>query len=397
MKIVNKLSIDNICWILTVFLITSFTVFEKYSWGKLVFVMIGIITYSIYAIRNKKIVFLFGSYQKFFSIFIVSVFLNSIWSIDGSKTLEKVVTLSEIMIAFSLIYVYYSTFISTDKLVSAVKWGGYIVAIYTIMYYGSSSIIFATSRMQNDYSNVNTIGLYCAIACFIQVYEIIQKRKIDKAACLMIPSIIVIAATESRKAIIYLVIGVILLFVFKNAGDKNVTKMILQAIISIALVIAIIYYLSSLTIFRGINQRMLSLYNLYIGRGSYDHSAWARNQMIIRGIQCWLDNIIGGIGISTTGTLIFDLGYNSYLHNNYVDLLAGGGIICFVCYYSMYVYLFYNFFKYRRYDMSRAVFFLIWIILTLFMDYGMVSYYSKAQWFYVMIMFLSVNCLRRNR
>ena len=397
MKIKIKSNNEIICWILTVLLITSFSVFEMYSWGKIVFVLITLAIYLRYILKTRKIVFPMGPYQKFFIVFTASVFLNVLWSGNRYNTLEKGITLLEILLVFSLVYIYYIHESNIDYLLSAIKFAGYFLAFYTIAYYGLSNLLNMTSRMRNEFANVNTIGLYCAVACFIQVYEILYHKKINLSALSVIPCVFVIAATESRKAIIYLIIGTILLFVCKNLEEKNIVKAMLQAIVVMLIAIFIIYELSSLPLFAGINTRLQTLFNLYSGTGTYDQSAWLRNQMLVRGFRGWLENVIGGIGIGNTGVLVADLGYGgSYLHNNFIELLAGGGMICFVCYYSMYIYIIYNLIKYRKYDMHRAVFGIIWAIMTLCMDFGMVTYYSKTQWFYLLVMFLNIYHMKKS-
>jgi len=61
----------------------------------------------------------------------------------------------------------------------------------------------------------------------------------------------------------------------------------------------------------------------------------------------------------------------------------------------MYVYLFLQLWNYRRIDPQRAAFFALWLGLMLAMNYGMVTYYSKAQNFYLMIHFVNVFQLKQ--
>ena len=76
-------------------------------------------------------------------------------------------------------------------------------------------------------------------------------------------------------------------------------------------------------------------------------------------------------------------------------MLCGGGIIGFVLYYAMYFYLFVGLFKYRKADNEAFYVALIWLTMMLIMNYGMVTYYSKLQWYYLAIHFLNVNQLRK--
>lgn len=59
------------------------------------------------------------------------------------------------------------------------------------------------------------------------------------------------------------------------------------------------------------------------------------------------------------------------------------------------IYLIYNLIKYRKADFRIFIISFVWIILALAMDYGMVTYYEKTQWFYMMVYFLNIRYLRR--
>ena len=71
---------------------------------------------------------------------------------------------------------------------------------------GSSNL-----RISNEFANVNTIGLACALSCVIQInFKCLSSKKhFSPSALLMIPSVVVIAATQSRKALVFLIVGVL--------------------------------------------------------------------------------------------------------------------------------------------------------------------------------------------
>ena len=89
------------------------------------------------------------------------------------------------------------------------------------------------------------------------------------------------------------------------------------------------------------------------------------------------------------------MNYDAYLHNNFVEMLCGGGLVGFILYYSIYVYLFVQLFKYRKADREAFSIAIVWLGLMLIMNYGMVTYYSKTQWYYLLIHFINVSNLKR--
>ena len=136
--------------------------------------------------------------------------------------------------------------------------------------------------------------------------------------------------------------------------------------------------------------------NSFSGKGKADSSALIRKQMIEIGWKEFLEHPIGGIGISNSYFITLQyFGRETYLHNNFVELLSCGGIFAFIFYYAIYIYLFYNLWKYRKTDKKQAMFFAIWLLIMLIADFGTVSYYDKSQNFYLMIHFVNIENLKR--
>ena len=159
---------------------------------------------------------------------------------------------------------------------------------------------------------------------------------------------------------------------------------------------AAVYLLLQLPIFEGSMERMRGLLAFWTDSGEADHSTILRNDMVTLGIDTWKSHPLGGIGIGNPHILARDyLKYDAYLHNNFVELLCGGGLVGFILYYAMFIYLFVCLFKYRKADFEAFSVALIWLGLMLIMNYGMVTYYSKLQWYYLLVHFVNVSQLRR--
>ena len=85
------------------------------------------------------------------------------------------------------------------------------------------------------------------------------------------------------------------------------------------------------------------------------------------------------------------------MHNNYIELLAGKGVIGLLAYYSMYLYVAYNLIRYRDIHSNEYIMVLILFLSQIVMDMGMVSYESKSTYFYMMLFYLEVQLLRKGR
>ena len=140
---------------------------------------------------------------------------------------------------------------------------------------------------------------------------------------------------------------------------------------------------------------MSGLIALITGKGKIDSSSVKRAAYIQIGIEQFLRTPIIGIGIGSTGALLQQYyGLDTYLHNNFVELLASGGIIGFLIYYSIHMHLLYDYFKYRRKDDPYLVLCVVFLMIQLIMEYGMVSYYSKTTYCYFLIFFLEARNLK---
>lgn len=385
--------------ILTIFLFASFVLFETYSWGRYAFLMVTAAIFFLgYLERKGNVFFRVDAYTFLYVIFIAYVLLTGLWAKSPSSTITMARTLFRTFICAYLVYLYFVNEGDMSRLLRILMWAGYIVAIYSIMFYGVDELLKAgqdsSLRLDNEFSNVNSIAMCCALSCMIQANEFFKKR--NRWTCLfLIPTIIVIAATQSRKALVFMIIGIFSAFIIKNQNESSLKK-VLKILYGCIVALLIVYALLQLENFSGIKERMDSLINSFTGNGKADHSAITRERMIEIGWLTFLEHPIGGIGMSNSYFITQEyLGKQTYLHNNFVELLSGGGILAFIFYYAIYGYLFYNLWKYRKADKKQAMFFAIWLLIMLALDYGSVNYYSKDQNFYLMIHFVNIQNLKR--
>lgn len=391
--------LHNLINVIAVFLFSVFILFDGYAWGKYAFLAASLAIYILGLLeRNDKVVFRLDAYVFLNVVFIFYVFLTALWAKSPDSTITMMRTLIRTFLCAYIVYLYFVKEEDVSRLLRILMWAGYIVAIYALMFYGVDDLLKAGTdsslRADNEFANVNSIAMCCALSCMIQANEFFEKR--NRWTCLfLIPVLIVIGATQSRKALVFLIIGVFSAFIVKNQNESTLKK-IGKIIIGCVVALLLVYALLQLDIFSGIKERMESMINSFSGKGKADHSALIRKQMIEVGWKEFLEHPIGGIGLSNSYFITLQyFGRETYLHNNFVELLSCGGIFAFVFYYAMYAYLFYNLWKYRKADKKQAMFFAIWLLIMLALDYGNVSYYSKSQNFYLMIHFVNIENLKK--
>lgn len=397
MRINGRIMLDKLIWLATVVMFFSITAFAEEDWGKFVLAGMAVLMVLLTILRNKGTVRLqLSPWHGFlFSITAYCVF-TSLWSLNPSGAINTGRLLILILICYTLAYIPYQANVSVDKMLSAVKWGSYATMIYAFAYYGYDAIMEMMSeevRLSNELVNANSLGNVAALSIVIQTFEISRTKKLKISSLFCVPSIVMVAATQSREALVLAILGV--LFVLAIPIFENGISMgsLLKGLLTVTVVIVAIIGMLQLPIFAGINNRMKEFGSLF---SSQSGDASIRKRLIELGWEYFLKNPIGGVGFGGPRILAKRvLGVEFYMHNNFVELLCSGGVIGFGIFYGMYLYLFYNMYKYRRFKDDQYWLCLIMMALLVIVDYAMVSVYDKASWFYFMILFLEVQRLKQ--
>lgn len=383
---------DAIINALTMLLFATFVIFDNSPYISLILLCISVVIFIIHASKKAyKISVRFGPYHYFVLVFSVYSLASALWANNPSWSMQKGVTIFEILVCMSILYLHYSENESVSVLLKTVAIGGTFIAVYCFCFFGIGTMInwiIAGTNIEGEITNQNTLGMVCAFAFILSVFYMYENKWY---AIGLIPCLLVVAASTSRKALILLALGTIAALLIRSES-KNPIYTLLRLIGVVTVVGILLGIIINLNIFSGVNERMKGLIALISGVGEIDNSTNLRRMMIAKGLKQFSKTPLVGIGIGNAGTLEIK-GYN-YLHNNYVELLACGGIIGFLIFYSMYFYIIANLVKYRKYEgkLSKLIFCLVMLILM--MDYGAVNYYDKATYFYLLIFFLHIRSLK---
>lgn len=402
MKLGNK-TYDNLAWIMVVAFLVSITVLINYTWGRYVYLLILILVFGIYTLRRRgRIRVKLDAFQGFRLAFAAYAAYSGLWALSMSDSITMSKTLLSIVLCYYPIYAYYRDYGKTEDLVSAVKWGGIVSSIYAIQFYGLRNIMLAgqaaRTRLENSFANVNSLGLFAAVAIMIQCWQLLygKGKKWEVLGC--IPAVLVLSATQGRKAFLFAVLAVVMLLLLKSSNQKKIINSIIAVFAGILVIAALLYALSKVEMFAGVLERFQRMFNTYTGIGRVDRSTIIRDEMKKLGIEWWLKSPIVGVGIANPHILAgWYLGHDAYLHNNYAELLCGGGIIGICLFYAQHIYCIVHLYRLR--DTDRVVYSLMitWILLMLVMDYGKVSYSSKIDNLYLMLIFLAVEEMKRKK
>ena len=322
-------------------------------------------------------------------------FLSSVWSLSPSSSIQQGITISEILICLAVFQICFQDKDGVWKMINAVKWAGFVVVIYSFMVYGidgMKAVLASGGRLGTEFDNINSIGMVAAMSVIIVIYEQLYFRRNFISILFGILNVVVIAASGSRKALLMMLIGLIFLLLFKLV-TKNILKTVIRYIILAAGLIVALQLILSLDIFSGVMDRMDGFWALITGEGEVDASTQERDLLIQIGWKYFLQSPIIGFGMGASGTILNQtIGKNTYFHNNYIEVMCGGGIFALILYYSMYVYCIYFFLRSRLCDpLSKLIFILL--LINIIMDYAAVTYNTKSNYVYLLIFFLqSCNC-----
>lgn len=231
-------------------------------------------------------------------------------------------------------------------------------------------------RIGDAVSNSNSVGLSFAYGAVIATYFFQQskgKNNHIRVTYLMIAIITTIFGllSGSRKTLIVLFVGLFVVFRFCGANKKNIIQELKVIIISI-LAIGILYYvIKNVDIFSTISRRTDMLFRGLFESGHLDNSSANRFKFIEEGWQAFCRRPILGEGIYASYYY-----FQTYSHNNFVEVLMNTGIIGFIIFYFPYIVNLHKFIKMDKMDKRYwfMLFFYLWVLLG---AYGMVNYYSK--------------------
>jgi len=381
-------------WLLTTLLLALFSINKTNITGSYFLLAISIIIFFIdYKKPGGYFNFLFGKFQLHVFLFSCFCFASVFWAINAADCIEKGITIISILICMSILIRHYRYRNNgVGLLLKSIMWGGMIVALYTFFFTGISSVTSTVEdggRMDSTFDNVNDIAFFCAISIIIAFYYFIFQKETTYIV-FSVPTLFILAGASSRTAFVVLFLGIVSLLFIKNVKFKN-AQSFLRLICVCILLILFIRVLITLPIFSGVMTRMEGVTNLLSGEGDVDHSTLLRQEYALIGLSLFLENPIVGIGMGNAHIVNLNTtGHDAYLHNNFIELLASGGIIGFLLFYFIEFYIIFKIIKMRYYNSSQGKLLLILLFCFLLEDFGTVSYYSKFLYFFLMVCYLFI-------
>ena len=353
-----------------------------------------------YALKhNFKFKIGLNGYQMYILLFALFTLVSGLWAINSTLPIKWGTDFLGTFVMMSVVFWCVHDVESIDSLLKVIMVSGYIIILFYIFYYGTSyfislmrlSGISISDRLTNDVMNANSLGMHAAYSIVIQIYFIIYKKgQYIWGIPFAFISLVLLAFSESRKALIIIVIGPLAMLLCKNFDNKNFIKSIFRISVIVILVVTTSILLLQLPMFSAMNERMQFVWTYLSGHGAVGLSINQRTHLNSIGIDIFKDNPVVGIGIDNAKIVVErKIGIKDYyLHNNYLEMLADGGVIGFIVYYWIHIFLISKLIKYN--DLGNPEFSVCLVLLCLFllMDMFMVSYLNKTTYFRMMIIYI---------
>ena len=359
---------------------------------------IGLMAFAFFSTTGGKVPVNNNGFITYILVFLLFCVASRLWAEDPSLSTNKINGLLFIFVGMISVHLSFWGYTTIEDLLKAIMYGGYLVILYTFLRYGLGGIIRLAAndvRITNDLFNANTIGMCAAYALVINIYFVFYEH-LKLRDIFMLPAFVLLIVSQSRKAIIIVALGVVGIFILRNLNKKSFGLSFLKLLGGLLALGILFVAISRLAFMQPIMNRLTEILEMLAGTGTRStNSAWIRFAYIDLGIELFKHNPILGIGIGNAN-IYTQLYYhhNHYLHNNYVELLSCGGIIGFIIYYSMHLYLVINYFKYRKFRDREYDICLVLLISNLVIDYGIVSYYDKANYLFLFVLWLKIKAMQ---
>lgn len=238
-------------------------------------------------------------------------------------------------------------------------------------------------------SNANYVGIIAAYAgIFAGLNFFYYKRKYGIVQFFI--AVLMVFLSGSRTSLALLFIGVSVEILCEIQMVHNGAKRIGIVLLCVLCACLALFLCFNVPVFYSLLGRRIESFFLTLqGRGS-EASSLVRFSMVNEGLEVFSQHPIIGVGVGNSG--VYSV-YNTYFHNNYVEVLAVTGLLGFLVYYSfwaiMFIMIILGLKKTNKSNPIRRMLFCAMGILIagLVGDFGHVSYYAENSFITLAVLF----------
>lgn len=298
---------------------------------------------------------------------------TAFWAHDPDLVISQMVTQVQLLILLLFTFWAMNDGVTVLDYLKAVYVSGLGLALLAVLRYGGveqyTDAMLSGERMGGDIANQNTFGIVFGNAALSTAYYfVVQKKRIH-----LLPFAVFVVfafSSGSRKAMLMIIAGIIVIAVLHYGIRQIYRTLIVSAVVLVGAII-----LLQTPVFGVLAQRLTTML-----RGEETASDRARQSMIEFGLELFRQRPIHGFGLDNFRALYIG---RTYSHNNYIELLASGGIIALVLYYLMFLLPTGGLLLSRKKKEklpAMHVMLLVWLVVELFFGVALVQFHLKNSW-----------------
>lgn len=334
----------------------------------------------------------------YFIGFVFFGLISMIWSVNIQTTLVRTRGVFLLVVFLILVTSYLLKTNSSFSLLVALCIGSLALSIYMVVLYGGFSGMLSalnkTSRIGWEFNNVNALGNSVA-AGMVAVTGIALFYKKKWLYVFLLPMGMCFIGAGSRTATLSFLIGVAIMFYLFPRTESNKISTFSRILILFLAITIVFQLIKDLPAVRTLLLRIENAFTVLTGGNSFlkEQSVQTRSEYISLGWNQFLKSPLWGNGMGCAGYALYDkYGYVTYLHNNYIEILASGGIIGFILFYTPYYIILRNYIRriYSGHEKNPILFISFALLISRLIGHmGTVVYYSKIE-FLLLAIWISV-------
>lgn len=262
-------------------------------------------------------------------------------------------------------------------------YSGIMLALYIVFTEpgGYSNAIINGVRTGGTVDNINRNAMLMVTTFFINIFLYLSSK--NKLYIITIPLVLMtILSSISITAITMMIIGVVLIYLLKKC--RSIVSVFFN-LIFICVVLVLIFSMMQFDIFETLNTRLSGFFAVFTGSGQVDNSAFVRTLMWKSGFSQFLETPILGIGINNGQEVALrSVGQRYYLHNEYLEILVGTGLLGASFYFGLLFSLIRKLYIKFKYGENLALILIAIIFARLVSFMGNVYYYDKSNYLFLL-------------
>ncbi len=301
------------------------------------------------------------------------------YTVNAGTSLSMIKTLIKNFVFLFSLYQFFRSVMREATLLALYVLGAGIVSAYVLIQVLRSP--WGSSRFGELFINPNVLGMLAALAAAILIGAFLKRPRARFVFLVPLAFFLyIVIKSGSRKGILLVVLAAFILLLCRF---PRYSPLIMVG----AAVLAVVGYFAITRIdflYQLIGSRIENLVNVLFGREAGESSVESRIQMIRLGLENIRKNPIRGYGLDCFRHL--EGAFETYSHNNYIELAYSVGIFGTLAYYSTHLLLlpvsFISLFRGNR----HAGIVLALTISVMAMDIALVSYYSRMDQSYLILL-----------